>query len=95
MMREADLFTVIVEDNGVGFDLELVDKRYASGDSLGLINLRERSELVNGFLEIDTFPGKGTKISLTIPITEEAAEDLQKPGFATQDIPFEEANLPN
>jgi len=95
MMREADLFTVIVEDNGVGFDLEFIDARYANGDSLGLINLRERAELVNGYLEINTFPGKGTRISLTVPITEQATEELQKPGFATQDIPFEEANLPN
>jgi len=93
MMREADLLTVVVEDNGVGFNLELVDSQYEQGESLGLINLRERAELVNGFLEIDTFPGRGTRISLTAPITEQAAENLHKPGFASQDLPIEKAPL--
>jgi len=93
MMREAELLTVLVEDNGVGFDLERVVSKYENSGSLGLINLRERAELVNGFLEIDTFPGRGTKITLTIPITEQAAENFQKPGFASQDLPIEETPI--
>jgi signal transduction histidine kinase len=95
MMREAEMLTVTVEDDGVGFDLDLIDSKYETGDSLGLINLRERAELVNGFLQIDTFPGRGTKISLVVPVTDQAADDLQKPGFAAQDAPIEEAHLPH
>jgi signal transduction histidine kinase len=90
MGRQGDIFTVMIEDDGVGFDLQEVDSRYTLGESLGLINLRERAELVNGILKIDTAPNLGTQITLTVPITNEAAEPLNRPGFATQDLPIEE-----
>jgi signal transduction histidine kinase len=41
-----------------------------------MINLRERTELVNGMLQVDSTPGKGTKVSVYIPLTEEAADRL-------------------
>jgi signal transduction histidine kinase len=93
MFRDEEIFYANVEDNGVGFDLDLIESTYESGDSLGLVNLKERAELVNGFLEIISMPGKGTRITLTVPITEEAVQDMQKPGFASQDLPIEEAPL--
>jgi len=90
MGRQREIYTVMIEDDGVGFDLEEVDSKYKLGESLGLINLRERAELVNGILKIDTAPSRGTRIILTVPITNEAAEPLNRPGFATQDHPIEE-----
>ena len=74
------IFLEIV-DNGVGFDVkaisELYDKRVNS--SLGMVNLRERAELVNGLLQVDSMPGKGTKVQVYIPLTEEAADRLHHP----------------
>ena len=93
LLRQEEILTVVIEDNGVGFDLDEVVSHYEQGESLGLINLRERAELVNGILEIDTAPGKGTQIKLTVPLTEKAAEALHRPGFASQDMPIEEAPL--
>ncbi len=57
-----------VEDEGPGFDLPSVMANYASKTSLGLLNMQERAGLVGGQLKIDTAPGKGTLISLAIPI---------------------------
>ena len=75
---EPGVILLEVVDNGVGFDpkevLHSYDKR--SSSSLGMVNLRERSELVNGLLQIDSAPGKGTKIQVYIPVTEEAADRL-------------------
>jgi len=65
-----------IEDNGVGFDVEAVNKAYDSRSSLGMVNLRERSELVNGLLNIQSAIGKGTKVQVYIPLTEEAADLL-------------------
>jgi signal transduction histidine kinase len=67
-----------INDNGVGFDVNSVTQAYdkRSSSSLGMINLRERTELVNGLLQIDSTIGKGTKISVFIPMTEEAADRL-------------------
>ena len=65
-----------IEDNGVGFDVEAVNKAYENCSSLGMVNLRERTELVNGLLNIQSVIGKGTKVQVYIPLTEEAADRL-------------------
>ncbi len=65
-----------IEDNGVGFDVEAVNKAYDKRSSLGMVNLRERTELVNGLLNIQSAVGKGTKVQVYIPLTEEAADRL-------------------
>jgi signal transduction histidine kinase len=79
-MRPLDAGVVLLEiiDNGVGFDVQSVTENYdkRSNSSLGMVNLRERAELVNGYLQIDSKPQKGTKIQVYIPLTEEAADRL-------------------
>jgi signal transduction histidine kinase len=64
----ADVLVVEIRDDGKGFDLEAVDANYEDRGSLGLINLRERAELVEGTLHIETAPGRGTRISLLVPL---------------------------
>lgn len=70
-----------VQDDGIGFDVSQVNENYEGRGSLGMINLRERSELVNGILDISSSVGQGTLIKVTIPLTKEAAERLHRPGF--------------
>jgi signal transduction histidine kinase len=65
-----------IEDDGLGFDVAAVNKSYDKRGSLGMVNLRERTELVNGLLNIDSAPGKGTRIQVYIPLSEEAADSL-------------------
>jgi len=67
-----------IVDNGVGFDLKSVTQAYdkRSSSSLGMVNLRERAELVNGLFQMDSVIGKGTKVQVYIPLTEEAADRL-------------------
>lgn len=69
-----------IEDDGIGFDTSAVDASYESRGSLGMINLRERTELVRGILRIDSAKGRGTRIQVVIPLTEEAADRLQHGG---------------
>jgi signal transduction histidine kinase len=73
---ERDIALLEIEDDGGGFDVEAVNKSYDQRGSLGMINLRERSELVNGLLNLDSAPGKGTRVQVYIPLTEEAADRL-------------------
>jgi signal transduction histidine kinase len=68
-----------IEDDGLGFDVESVNKSYDQRGSLGMVNLRERTELVNGVLSIDSAAGRGTRIQVYIPLTEEAADRLHHP----------------
>jgi signal transduction histidine kinase len=65
-----------ISDNGVGFDVAEINKSYDKRGSLGMVNLRERTELVNGVLNIQSAIGKGTQIQVFIPLTEEAADQL-------------------
>ena len=65
-----------IVDDGIGFDLEAVNRAYDKRGSLGMINLRERTELVNGELNIKSVPGKGTRVQVYIPLTEEDADRL-------------------
>ncbi len=78
---EAGIALLEVLDNGVGFDMKSMSEGYdqRANSSLGMVNLRERSELVNGLLQIDSAPGKGTKIHVYIPLTEDAADRLNNP----------------
>jgi len=65
-------------DDGAGFDVEAVNHNYEQRGSLGMVNLRERTDLVNGVLHIDSAPGKGTRVQVAIPFTQEAADRLQR-----------------
>jgi signal transduction histidine kinase len=73
---ETNIALLEIEDDGLGFDVEAVNKSYDKRGSLGMVNLRERTELVNGLLNIDSAPGKGTRIQVYIPLSEEAADRL-------------------
>ncbi len=65
-----------IEDDGIGFDVAAMNRSYDKRSSLGMVNLRERAELVNGLLNLQSTPGKGTKVSVFLPLSEEAADRL-------------------
>jgi signal transduction histidine kinase len=69
-----------VRDDGIGFSTHSVDANYDGRGSLGMINMRERTELLNGVLTINSNEGKGTCINLIIPLTEAAADRLRRGG---------------
>ncbi len=75
-----DLALLEIEDDGVGFDAAAVDETYDNRGSLGMVNMRERAELVNSFLNIETREGRGTFITLLIPLTEDAADRVRRRG---------------
>ena len=66
--REEDLFVAQVQDNGVGFDIQSVNSSYSTRGSLGMINMQERAERVDGSLRIESTPGKGTSVTLVVPL---------------------------
>lgn len=51
-----------VADAGVGFDPA------ASGDGYGMLSMAERAELVGGVLTVQSAPGAGTTIAVTVPL---------------------------
>ena len=75
---QGDLALLEIADDGVGFDLRAVDDNYESRGSLGLVNMRERADLVNGVIHIESCPGQGTRIQVAIPLTEQAADRIRQ-----------------
>lgn len=81
LRRDPEFFVLEVKDDGVGFNVGAVDENYEQRGSLGMVNMRERAELVNGALTVDSAEGKGTRIHLVVPLSVESAEKLQRSGF--------------
>ena len=73
-----EIIRVEVVDNGVGFNVGAIDQNYENRGSLGMVNLRERSELLNGIFRIESAEGEGTRVKVWIPISETAREKLRQ-----------------
>lgn len=59
-----------VVDDGVGFSMASFPHDFVSSGKLGLLSIQERAELLNGKLEIQSSPGNGTSIIVSIPVTD-------------------------
>jgi signal transduction histidine kinase len=57
-----DNLVLMIEDNGIGFNYDTNNL----GLGKGLFNMRERSILLNGTFNVETFPGKGTTIRVKV-----------------------------
>ncbi|KAB2332659.1 sensor histidine kinase [Bacillus mesophilum] len=60
----SDRVAAVIRDNGKGFNIK--EKK---GDSFGIMGMRERVELVEGQLSIDSKQGKGTVVIIQIPLS--------------------------
>ncbi|RPJ56047.1 MAG: GAF domain-containing protein [Dehalococcoidia bacterium] len=65
-----DKLTVLIKDNGAGFDVQAVKAKYDERGSLGMINMQERAGVINGSFKIRSEVGKGTEVLLSLPLTE-------------------------
>ena len=65
LIQFKDHLNATVEDDGKGFEFDHV-RRFKSG--IGLDNIISRISYLDGKIEIDTGPGKGTSITLDIPL---------------------------
>lgn len=59
-----DELSLFVEDNGKGF---LLEEKLKASDGLGLANLQKRTLMMNGNFKINSSPGEGTAIQISIP----------------------------
>ncbi|AYB34363.1 ATP-binding protein [Chryseolinea soli] len=60
---------IVVKDEGKGFDARIVEARSMNIESgRGFFNMYERTEYINGKLDIQSAPGQGTTVALTVPV---------------------------
>jgi two-component system NarL family sensor kinase len=69
LLREGDELSIMVEDNGQGFDPE----KLSPDAGMGLRNIRSRVEYLDGHVDFDSSPGRGTTVMIEIPLKDQVA----------------------
>lgn len=64
LIRHEDELTVMIEDNGIGFDTAKINEF----GGIGLKNIISRIEFLNGTVHFDSTPGKGTNVIIEVPL---------------------------
>lgn len=64
LVKHANVVTILIDDDGIGFDLQEVDVEH----SLGLRSINNRANSISADLEIDSKVGRGTTISIQLTI---------------------------
>jgi two-component system, NarL family, sensor kinase len=62
LVRNEDELNIMIEDNGVGFDVSRVS------EGIGLKNIESRIAYLNGTVHFDSRPGKGTTVTIDVPL---------------------------
>jgi signal transduction histidine kinase len=73
--RDEDSLRILVEDDGIGFDFSSIDRRV----TFGFFSIRERLKYLGGTLEVDSTPGKGTRITVISPLAVSGNEAPRRP----------------
>lgn len=64
LQRGAESVSAVIEDDGKGFDPDIVGK-----SRLGIVGMRERTALFGGTLSVESAPGRGATVIARIPLT--------------------------
>jgi signal transduction histidine kinase len=73
-VEKGDMLIISIRDDGQGFDVTQTLVNYAERGSFGLLNMRERAEIAQGTLQIKSRPGKGTTVTLSVPLNSRTGE---------------------
>ena len=68
---------IVIEDDGIGFDLTEPGPTPDSPRGLGLLGMQERLELLGGELSIASAPGAGTALQIIVPLQPQPSSPIQ------------------
>ncbi|HEY6142950.1 MAG TPA: ATP-binding protein [Flavobacterium sp.] len=63
-----NILSIIIDDNGKGFDVNEVAKKRNSESGMGLLFMKERMEYINGRVFVNSIIDEGTRVTFNIPI---------------------------
>jgi CheY-like chemotaxis protein/anti-sigma regulatory factor (Ser/Thr protein kinase) len=73
-----NVLTIAVQDQGKGFTTDRLEPQQP-GQHFGLFSIKERMEELGGWLRVESMPGRGTTVSLGLPLTSaESSKDNVK-----------------
>ena len=78
LVQHENNIVITIKDDGKGFDEKIIEARSMNIESgRGFFNMYERTEYINGHLDVKSAPGLGTIVTLTVPVsTVLAAEEI-------------------
>jgi signal transduction histidine kinase len=76
---EKKMLSCSIRDDGAGFDSHLVQSR-GGRKGLGLVAMQERLNAIGGTLQIESSPGRGTEISISLPLEGDNANSSRTRG---------------
>jgi signal transduction histidine kinase len=62
-----DAVTLDVSDDGLGFEVPESPAEFAPSGHFGLLGIHERIEMIGAKLDIQSTPGSGTRLTVTVP----------------------------
>lgn len=68
LQRKEDYVEIQVKDEGAGFELEGDILPLNTENGFGLFSIKERLKVVGGTIDVDTRPGTGTSVTITVPL---------------------------
>ena len=66
--RDDGNIIISIEDDGIGFDTSEIEQLKLKNKGFGLFNIKERLKLLGGKVEIESEPGRGTRVTVTAPL---------------------------
>ena len=78
LRHDAEAITLLVEDDGRGFDRGAVLSAQGRGTGLGLLGMQERLMSVGGQLEIESRSGHGTRLVARVPLGDTQVEEASR-----------------
>jgi two-component system sensor histidine kinase UhpB len=74
LSQSESVLELTVRDDGVGFNVASTLAQPDRRGHLGLLGMRERAQILGGSLEVDSEPGRGTRIHIRFPVSEVGAK---------------------
>ena len=68
LVKDGNVLLLSIKDDGIGFDLESLQKRAPRAATLGLISMQERAHAAGGSIEIESTISKGTEIRFSLSL---------------------------
>jgi signal transduction histidine kinase len=69
--------SLTVSDNGIGFNKKEAYARSGNYGNLGLMSMKERADLIDADLKIESEPGKGTRVTLSAKLDPEENDKIR------------------
>ena len=63
-----DCFILEISDNGIGFDVSILNENSRTNVGIGVLNMRHRANLISADFTIDSKPANGTIVKIKLPV---------------------------